>query len=188
MKVILLKDVEKLGAAGTIQVVKDGFARNYLIPQGFAEMATPGRVKQAEERLQASERRIAKEEEAQRSLAERIEGLRLEMVARVGDQGRLYGSITNQTIAEEISKLLGEEIDRRKVLLDDPIRTVGEHQVTVHLVGRLRPTVTVVVTSEGGEPVEGGEPGAFGEVETTAAADEAESGPAAEVADEMRES
>lgn len=185
MKVILLQDVPNLGSAGAIKEVADGYARNFLIPKGLAEAATGGRVKEAQQRIAAEERRVAKEEEALRSLADRIDGMRLHIVARVGEQGRLYGSITAQDIAEELSQQLGQEIDRRKVLLEEPIRTVGEHQVTVHLVGRLRPTVTVVVT-----PAEG-TPGAFGDVQTTPASESvvgpAQLGPAAEVEDEMRE-
>ena len=184
MKVILLKDVPKLGETGSIQTVKDGYARNYLIPQGLAEVATPGRLKNAQQRLAAQERRLAKEEEAKRSVADRIEGTRIHLTARVGEQGRLYGSITPQDIAEKLSETVGEPIDRRQVVLEEPIRTVGEHEVTIHVVGRLRPTVQVVVTPESGEP------GAFGEVETTPAfegeASSSQSGPAAEVEDEMR--
>jgi large subunit ribosomal protein L9 len=82
-----------------------------------------------------------------RSLAERLDGLRLVIAARVGESGRLYGSITAQDIAEKLQETLGEEIDRRKILLDEPIRTIGEHRVPVHLVGQLRPVVTVVVAS-----------------------------------------
>ena len=184
MKVILLKDVVNVGELGSIQNVSDGFARNYLIPQGMAAMATPGRVKEAEQRLQAEQRRVRKEEEASQTFAERLDGTRINIVARVGEQGRLYGSITAQDIAETLTAKVGQEIDRRKVLLDEPIRTVGEHQVTVHLVGRLRPTVMVVVTSESGVP------GGFGEVETSpaseAGASGAREGTAAEVDDELR--
>lgn len=145
MKVVLLQDVPNVGNAGSIQSVSDGYARNYLIPQGLAEMATPGRIKDAEQRIRAEERRIEREERAQQSLADQINGLQLHIEARVGEKGRLYGSITAQDIAQKLSNQIGQEVDRRKVLLEDPIRTTGEHQVTVHLVGRLRPTVTVVV-------------------------------------------
>jgi large subunit ribosomal protein L9 len=145
MKVILLQDVPNVGESGSIQNVSDGFARNYLIPQGLAEMGTPGRIKQAEERLQAQQRKVEKQEEEMRGLSERIEGLRVEIEARVGQQGRLYGSITAPEIAKVVSSELGEEIDRRKVVLSDPIRTAGEHKVEIHLVGRLRPAVTVAV-------------------------------------------
>ncbi len=145
MKVVLTQDVPKLGDAGTIQTVKDGYARNYLIPQGFAEMATPGMVKQVEERQAADARRIAKLEEEMRDLANRIAATKLEIVARVGEQGRLFGSVTSSDIADQLSSALGEEIDRRKVELDEPIRTIGEFQVPVRLVGRLVPEVSVRV-------------------------------------------
>jgi large subunit ribosomal protein L9 len=152
MKVVLLQDVPNVGSAGTIQVVSDGYARNYLFPKGLAEMATPGRINDAEQRIRAEDRRIEREEQALQSIADQFEGLQLSIVARVGSQGRLYGSITAQDIAEELSRRLGHDIDRRKVRLEEPIRTIGQHQVTVHLVGRLHPNVTVVVI--GAEPEE----------------------------------
>ncbi len=123
MKVILLKDVANLGDAGTIQTVKDGYARNFLIPQGLAELASPGRLKVAEERLRAIERRTVREEEAQQSLADRIEGTRIQIVARVGEQGRLFGSVTGQDIAEKLSSEIGEEIeiDSAEILELEPV-------------------------------------------------------------------
>lgn len=145
MKVILIKDVPKLGTAGTIQTVAPGYARNYLIPQGLAAAATAGTIKQVEERTAAEARRTAKQEEAMRGLADRMAGMRIDITARVGEQGRLYGSVTSADIAEELSKLVGEEIDRRKVELEHPIHTIGNHDVTVRLVGRLTPVVTVHV-------------------------------------------
>ncbi len=145
MKVILLQDVPNVGESGSIQNVSDGFARNYLIPQGLAEMGTPGRVKQAEQRINAAQRKIERQEEEMRDLADRIEGTRVEIEARVGQQGRLYGSITAPEIASAVGSALGEDIDRRKVEMGDPIRAVGEHTVQIHLVGRLRPSVTVLV-------------------------------------------
>jgi large subunit ribosomal protein L9 len=145
MKVILLKDVPNVGETGSIQDVSDGFARNYLIPQGLAAMGTPGKVKEAQERIRSQERKIEKEEAVLAGLAEKIQGQQISIVARVGSQGRLYGSITAPDIAERLSQSVGEEIDRRKVVLHDPIRSVGDHEVEVHLVGRLRPTITVTV-------------------------------------------
>ena len=102
MKIILTQDVPKLGASGTIQEVAPGYARNYLIPQGFAAMATRGTIKQVEERQAAEARRMAKQEEELRGLAERIEGTRLDIETRVGEQGRLYGSITAADVAEGV--------------------------------------------------------------------------------------
>jgi large subunit ribosomal protein L9 len=145
MKVILTEDVLKLGDAGTIQTVKDGYARNYLIPQGLAVMATTGMVKQVEERQRAIAKRVAKMEEELQGLSDRIDGLRIEIRARVGEQGRLYGSITAADIAARINELLDEEVDRRKIDLDQPIREVGEYRIPVRLVGRLAPEALVVV-------------------------------------------
>ncbi len=153
-KVILTQDVEHLGAAGTVQTVKEGFARNYLLPKKLAEIATPGTIKQVQERQAALERRVRKQEEELRSLGDRIAATTLNFTARVGSEGRLFGSITAQEIADELSRVTGEEIDRRKVALDEPIRTIGQHKVPIRLVGRLAPEVTVVVTGEGGETAE----------------------------------
>jgi large subunit ribosomal protein L9 len=146
MKVILTQDVPKLGDAGTIQTVANGYARNYLIPQGLAAIATPGIIKQVEERARAQAKRTAKLEEEMRGLADRVTELRLEIHARVGEQGRLYGSITSADIAERLSAVLGEEIDRRKIEMDAPIREVGEYSIPVRLVGKLVPRVAVVVS------------------------------------------
>ena len=148
MKIVLRQDVPKLGDAGSVQDVSNGYARNYLIPQGLAVVATPGELKVAAHNQQVQARKVAKQEQQLQSLADRIAGQRLEFTARAGEQGRLYGSVTAGDIAERLSSAVREEIDRRKVLLTDPIRTVGEHTVTVHLVGRLRPQVTVVVQGE----------------------------------------
>jgi large subunit ribosomal protein L9 len=148
MKVVLRKDVEKLGEAGSVQTVADGFARNYLIPKGLAVLATSGELKVVAENTRVREMKIARQERQLQDLADKISGQRLEFTARSGDQGRLYGSITAGDIAERLTASVGQEIDRRKVVLADPIRSVGEHSVTVHLVGRLRPQVTVVVNGE----------------------------------------
>ncbi len=157
MKIILTQDVEHLGSAGSIQTVRDGYARNYLLPKKLAVLATPGALKQAEERQAAVDRRLAKQEALLQGLAQRIEGQTLHFTARVGREGRLFGSITAGDIATRLSALIGEEIDRRRVVLDEPIRSIGRHPVHVHLVGRLNPAVTVVVEGEG-EPVEEDEP------------------------------
>lgn len=148
MKIVLRQDVPKLGEAGAILEVKPGFARNYLIPQGMAVVATAGEVKTAELNAAVRERKIAKQEAQLQSLADKIDGQRLSFEVRAGEGGRLYGSITAADVAEQLAKAVGEEIDRRKVVLEDPIRQLGEHRVTVHLVGRLRPAVTVIVAGD----------------------------------------
>jgi large subunit ribosomal protein L9 len=168
MKVVLRKDVEKLGEAGSVQTVADGFARNYLIPKGLAVLATSGELKVVAENTRVRDMKIARQERQLQDLADKISGQRLEFTARSGDQGRLYGSITAGDIAERLSTVVGQEIDRRKVVLADPIRSVGEHTVTVHLVGRLRPQVTVVVKGEQ-DPAE--EPEAEASTESAEASD-----------------
>jgi large subunit ribosomal protein L9 len=148
MRVVLRQDVPKLGEAGSIQDVKPGYGRNYLIPQGMAVLATPGEVKTAEHNAAVKARKIVRQEELLQALADKISGKRLEFTVRAGEGGRLYGSITSAEIADELAKVVGEEIDRRKVVLEEPIRTLGEHTVTVHLVGRLRPAITVVAVGD----------------------------------------
>ncbi|CAN5813727.1 hypothetical protein BH23CHL2_BH23CHL2_13360 [soil metagenome] len=145
MKVVLTQDVPKVGDLGTLQDVKDGYARNYLIPNGLARIATPGVIRQVEERQDAEMRRIAALEDEMRDLAEQIDGIRLEIHARVGEQGRLFGSVTSSDIAEQLEEITGQEIDRRKIDLEAPIRETGEFSVPVRLVGRLIPTITVAV-------------------------------------------
>jgi large subunit ribosomal protein L9 len=148
MKVVLRQDVEKLGEKGSVQTVATGYARNYLIPKGLAVVATAGELKTVAENTRVREMKIARQERQLQDLADKINGQRLSFTARAGDQGRLYGSITATDIAEKLTAAIGQEIDRRRVVLEDPIRSLGEHSVTVHLVGRLRPQVTVTVTAE----------------------------------------
>jgi large subunit ribosomal protein L9 len=148
IKIILTQDVEHLGAAGSVQSVRDGFARNYLLPKRLAVLATPGALKQVAERQAAVERRLVKQEAALQGLADRIQGQTVRFQANVGRDGRLFGSITASDIAERLAGLLGEMIDRRQVVLHDPIRSIGEHTVVVHVVGRLNPTVTIIVEGE----------------------------------------
>jgi large subunit ribosomal protein L9 len=148
MKIVLRQDVPKLGESGTIQQVKNGYARNYLIPRGMAVLATDGEIKVAEHNLKVRERKVTRQEEQLQSFADKIDGQRLEFTAIAGAQGRLFGSVTSSEIADQLAEKIGEEIDRRKIQLTEPLRTVGEHAVEIHLVGKLRPTVTVAITAE----------------------------------------
>jgi large subunit ribosomal protein L9 len=186
MKVVLTQDVPKLGDSGTIQDVKDGYARNFLIPQGLAAMATPGVVKQVEERQAAEAKRVAKLEEEMRDLANRIEAAHIEIIARVGEQGRLYGSVTTADIAEQLAGIVGEEIDRRKIDLSEPIRSVGEYEIPVRLVGKLAPIVKVRVYDPDAPALLTKDTEEEAEEETTAEAEAEETGEDAtsEVADE----
>jgi large subunit ribosomal protein L9 len=154
MKIVLRQDVPKVGEAGSVQTVSNGYARNFLIPQGLAVVATDGELKVAANNLAVKERKVARQEELLRSLSDKIDGQRLTFTAKAGEQGRLYGSITASDVATALAAQISEEIDRRRVVLDEPLRSVGEHTVTVHLVGRLRPQVTVVIEAEATEEEE----------------------------------
>jgi large subunit ribosomal protein L9 len=151
MKIVLRQDVPKVGDAGSVQTVSNGYARNYLIPKGLAVVATDGELKVAAHNLAVKERKVARQEDLLRSLSDKIDGQRLTFTARAGEQGRLYGSITASDVATALAAQISEEIDRRRVVLDEPLRSIGEHTVTVHLVGRLRPQVTVVIEAETSE-------------------------------------
>ena len=152
MKVVLRKDVENLGEAGTVHNVSGGYARNYLVPQGLAVYATSGELKTAAHNQAVKERKILRQEQQLQSLADKIQGLTISFTARAGENGRLFGSIGSADIAEQVISKVGEEVDRRKVVLAEPIRTLGDHTVEIHLVGKLRPTITVTVAAENVEP------------------------------------
>ena len=150
MKVLLTKDVEKLGHAGDIKEVSGGYGRNYLLPQGFAVLATRGQVKQAEERAAAQNKRSQAARKDAEALAARINGQTLRFTARVGELDRLYGSVTNSDIADKIKETLGIEVDRRKIDLEDPIKRIGIYPVSINLVSGVTPIVNVVVEGEEG--------------------------------------
>ena len=144
MKVILTQDVKGTGRAGEVKDVADGYARNFLIPRKLAVPATAGALKGVEQRQAAESKRAAAEETTARELATRIGAEPIVIRAKVGDQGRLYGSITSGDVAEELSRRLGEPIDKRRIELTDPIRQLGTFQVPI----RLHRTVTANLTIE----------------------------------------
>ncbi|GAB4472538.1 MAG: 50S ribosomal protein L9 [Anaerolineales bacterium] len=151
MKVLLLKDVYKLGRAGDIKKVADGYGRNYLIPQGLAILATPGAIKQAEYiREKAALARQALNQELS-GVAEKINGLRLTFAAKAGETGKLYGSITTAMIAEAIKEKIGHDVDRRSIDVQ-PIRNLGKYEIPIRLTVDLAPTVQVIVHREGELP------------------------------------
>ncbi len=148
MKVLLLKDVYKLGHAGDIKKVADGYGRNYLIPQGLAVLATPGAIKQVEYiRARAAATRSALNEEMS-IIAQKINGAVLTFASKAGEMGKLYGSITTQMIAEAISKKYSVTIERRQIETQ-PIRLLGEHKARVHLTVDLVPEIRIIVHREG---------------------------------------
>jgi large subunit ribosomal protein L9 len=150
-KIVLTQDVANVGSAGEIVEVRPGYARNYLIPQNLAIPATKGALKQAELIKATATRRRAKDLATAQGLANAISAVSLTFQRRVGENGRLYGSVTSAEIAEEISKQIGQEIDRRKVVLDEAIKNLGDFDVTVNVLQDINATVKVTVEGENGE-------------------------------------
>jgi large subunit ribosomal protein L9 len=151
MKVLLLKDVYKLGRAGDLKKVADGYGRNFLIPQGLAALATPGMLKQADRiRDKATKERVRLNVELA-SVAEKVDGLELIFAVKAGETGKLYGSITTAMITDAIEEKIGAQLDRRQIDTQ-PIKTLGVHAVEVRLTIDLIPTVTAVVHREGEPP------------------------------------
>ena len=148
MKVLLTQDVAGVGKAGEIKNVADGYGRNYLIPKGLAVLARPGLVRQAEERRRAQEKKAARQAAEAQALAQQIAQLTLTFEARAGEHDKLYGSITSGDIAGELERQIGHKLDRRKVLLDEPIKQLGSHRVAVKLATDVVAEVTVIVERE----------------------------------------
>jgi large subunit ribosomal protein L9 len=148
MKVILQKEVDKLGTPGDVVDVADGYARNFLIPKGLAASASKGAVKHAERLREAHDKRQRAELEAAQAIAERLTSTPLRMSVKAGEEGRLFGSITVHHLAEEIEKIVGGEIDRKQIHLEEPIRSVGTHEVKVRLHPDVDATVTVQIVAK----------------------------------------
>ncbi len=147
MKIILRSDVENLGRLGEVVEVRAGYGRNFLIPQGFAMLATAANVKNFElerKKLQAKMDEIRAQAQ---SLSERLENYVLSITMRVGENEKLYGSITTHTIADLLIAQ-GFEVDRRRILLETPIRILGEHPVRIRLHADVIPTICVKVVAE----------------------------------------
>lgn len=151
MKVLLTHDVDKIGKAGQIKNVAEGYARNYLIPKGLAVLATGGALKQAETIRKAEEKRQAQLFAQAQAVAGQLADTTLTFRAKAGETGKLYGSITATDIVEAIQAAKGIEVDKRKIDLRDPIRTVGTHKVEVKLATNLTAEVKVIVEAEAEE-------------------------------------
>ena len=148
MKVILLQDVDGLGNAGDLKDVANGYARNYLLPRQLAAGATPSLVANRQQRIASEQRKLEKQAEQKRQQSERLSHVTLTFKARVGTQGRLYGSITSQDIAAGLRDAEGIVIDRRLIDLPDPIRTAGTFTVPIKVAQKLQPKITVNVISD----------------------------------------
>ncbi len=147
MEVILLKDVPGLGRSGEIKEVPEGYARNYLIPKGLAVKSTKGRIKDIELRKSAVETKALREKDSAMRLAERLKGTSLTFKVKVGEENKLFGSITSGDIAEELNKK-GFNIDKHQIVLKEPIKYLGTYEVTVKLGFGISAPISVVVERE----------------------------------------
>ncbi|GAB6934973.1 MAG: 50S ribosomal protein L9 [Bacillota bacterium] len=138
MKVIFLKDVKGQGKKGEVKTVSDGYARNYLIPRGLAVEATESNLKTLEAQKRSEAKRKAQELAEAKALAEKLEKTTVTIAAKAGEGGRLFGAVTSKQIAETLAKQ-GLAVDKKKILLDEPIRALGTVRVPV----KLHPDVTV---------------------------------------------
>ena len=148
MKVMLVKDVYKLGRAGDVKKVADGYGRNFLIPQGLAVLATAGALKQIEKVRKQAEIRRAEQNSELQGLADQIKGVVVTFAAKAGDTGKLYGSITTQDVATAVSEQTRFEIKKQQVDMQ-PIRNLGEFTAHVRLTMDLMPEVKIIVHREG---------------------------------------
>lgn len=144
MRVILTQDVEKLGRAGDVVEVRGGYGRNYLIPRGLALVATPGNLRRAEQIRQRQLRREARSRQEALELAARLAEVAVTIPAKVGEENRIFGTVTNQQVAEALAEK-GFQIDRRKIELPDDIRALGQYQAVIRLYQDITATVTVWV-------------------------------------------
>ncbi|MDK2982382.1 MAG: large subunit ribosomal protein [Chloroflexota bacterium] len=147
MKVMLLKDVYNLGRAGEVKKVADGYARNFLIPQKLAVPASTGALRQIEKIQAAASKQRELLNEEMSGVAEQIKALELVFKAKVGETGKLYGSVTQQAIIDAVNEKLNTNLDRHQVE-SQPLREVGEHMVRVRLTFDLIPEVKVIVESD----------------------------------------
>ena len=148
MKVILTKDVTKLGKSGEMKVVADGYATNFLIPQQLAVPAAGGAYRAWQHDIASREDKRKREREDAEINARRIESTTLTMGVKVGEGGKLYGSITTKDIADALARR-GIEVDRHKIDLDEPLKSLGTYKVAVKVLSGMTPEVTVVVEPKG---------------------------------------
>jgi large subunit ribosomal protein L9 len=148
VKVILLQEVQGLGKPGDVKTVKNGYARNYLLPHQMVTAATPGALKSLQQRVAAAQRRVDVQNAKHASMAERLSGVSLTFAVHVGRGDRLYGSVTSQNIAEALREQEGLSIDRRTIHLPEPLRQLGTFSVPVRVASGVEPKITVVIVSD----------------------------------------
>ena len=148
MRVVLREDVESLGKKGDLLEVADGYARNYLVPRGLALRATKGVVAQAEAMRRNREAREVRDRASAQELADRLRTTPVRITARAGEGGKLFGSVTSTDIASAVAAATGVEVDRRKIALAEPLRELGDVEVTVALHADVEAVLAVSVVAE----------------------------------------
>src|SRR4030095_8058561 len=149
VKLILVESIHRLGEAGDLVSVKPGFARNFLLPPGKALLATESRVKEFEHKRRIAEEKAAREQKDLQVVKQRLEALKIEIGARAGESGKLFGSVTAAQIADKIAAA-GLAVDRRRIALREPIQEIGAHKGAVKLLRQRGAQVSVTVVAEGG--------------------------------------
>lgn len=147
MKVIFMADVKGIGKKGEVKEVAEGYARNFLLPKGFAVEANKGNVSKLEQQKDSEQKKQQRELEEAKALAKKIDATNLVIKAKAGEGGRLYGAVTSKQIADELKKLQ-ITIDKRKIALDDAIRTLGTTKIEVKIYPKVVGTLTVQVIEE----------------------------------------
>lgn len=148
MKVIFLKDVKGTAKKGEMKEVSDGYARNFLFPKGIAKEANAVNINEHKQQEKGKEIKAQREEEEARQLGEKIRGTKVEIFSKAGDGGRLFGAITSKDIAEALGRKLGLDIDKKKILLNDPIKTLGITEVEIKLHTRVSTKISVEVKEQ----------------------------------------
>src|ERR1700738_2599983 len=146
MRIVLRSDLANLGKRGDICEVADGYARNYLLPKGHAIIATPGVESQATSMRRSRDLRDARDREAAETVARRLVPAVIRIPARAGAEGRLFGSVTAHDVAQAVAEQTGVELDRRRLRLDEPIQSLGTHEVPGKLHSDVEFRITVEVT------------------------------------------
>ena len=146
MKVILTKEVSKLGQKDAVINVSDGYARNYLLPRKLAIIANGESLKRLEQKSKRMEAKIEKEKDKYRQIAEKLDQLSVEIKADVGESGKLFGSVTSQEIASAVKDLIGIDLDKKQIMLEEPIKTAGKKDVEVKFASDIKATISVLVS------------------------------------------
>jgi large subunit ribosomal protein L9 len=145
MEIILLRDMENLGKVGDIVKVKDGYARNYLIPSGIALPATKSNIARVRNELKVLQKKAQRMIERYKELAEKLTSLRVVIKHEAGEEGKLFGSVTTSQIEKALHKAGFEDVEKRQIVLEKPIREVGTYEVRIHLFKDIEATITVDV-------------------------------------------